>query len=486
LSPAWLVVVLAVAVQPVTATDPEAQERACKAGDGATCRALGSRFADGPWRERDYFRALDLLARGCELRDAQSCVRQALMLARKQGRAVAAPAEIDALYEKACGAGDVHGCYLTGLKYLPPSDPSRDKGTKDLARALAIFDRACDAGDGEACGQLAGMYGRGDFGVAKDAARAAEHYRRACDAGRFCGGLALAYANGDGVAKDDERAAALFARVQQDRLLSCEKGDADDCFRLGASFREGRLGETKDLSRAEASFGRACELGDAYGCRDQRMMLDGPFGAATRDTARVEALRKREVEIRERLCDAGAFNECLQAQSPRAQYQACEHGDPEACYRLGRSYLDRNMGDTPRAAHFYQKGCDLGTASSASSSRLFTRRGGAECLRTSHGRRRSTRRLAAWGRGMRVPRSATSRHRAAAGRGTSRPRRRTTGKAATRGRISAASRAARRCATAGASRATPPPPQWLIEGPATGTTRMAVTSSPSCCGTAPG
>jgi TPR repeat protein len=120
------------------------------------------------------------------------------------------------------------------------------------------------------------------------------------------------------------------------------------------------LGELKNAARADALYEKACDLGDAYGCRDLGLMLNGTFGGAARDPARVEALRKREAETRERLCDKGDFRECWLALSPRAQYQACEHGDPQGCYRLGRSYLDGNMSDTPRAAHFYEKGCELG------------------------------------------------------------------------------------------------------------------------------
>ena len=53
---------------------------------------------------------------------------------------------------------------------------------RDLPRALALFDKACQAGDPFACHSLGYCYEHGN-GVAKDQARATALYRKACTGG---------------------------------------------------------------------------------------------------------------------------------------------------------------------------------------------------------------------------------------------------------------------------------------------------------------
>jgi hypothetical protein len=161
------------------------------------------------------------------------------------------------------------------------------------------------------------------------------------------------------VAKDEARASVLFAQALEARLKSCSAGQATDCSRLGSYHREGKLGAPRDSSRAITFYEKACDLGDADGCRDLAPMFHGTLDPSMRNLTRAQELGKRAAEVRERLCEAGDFDECRQAGSPLAQYRACDHGDPEACHRLGRTY-EGNADDTPRAAHFYEKGCDLG------------------------------------------------------------------------------------------------------------------------------
>jgi TPR repeat protein len=57
---------------------------------------------------------------------------------------------------------------------------------KDYTRAVELYKKACDMGDGWGCKSLGGMYEYGE-GVAKDSTRARELYKKACDLGAEIG-----------------------------------------------------------------------------------------------------------------------------------------------------------------------------------------------------------------------------------------------------------------------------------------------------------
>src|SRR5688572_16500630 len=63
--------------------------------------------------------------------------------------------------------------------------------------AVGLYSKACDGGDASACATLGVMYAEGQ-GVAEDEERAAALYQKACDRGAAggCSGLAYMYENG--------------------------------------------------------------------------------------------------------------------------------------------------------------------------------------------------------------------------------------------------------------------------------------------------
>ena len=66
------------------------------------------------------------------------------------------------------------------------------------------------------------------------------------------------YANGNGVAKDDTRAAAFYSRA-------CNANDALGCSNLGSNYWNGR-GVPHDDSHAAALYSRACDANNAIAC----------------------------------------------------------------------------------------------------------------------------------------------------------------------------------------------------------------------------
>jgi TPR repeat protein len=64
--------------------------------------------------------------------------------------------------------------------------------------------------------------------------------------------------DGEGVAKDDARAAGLYSKA-------CDGGDADGCSYLGNLYRFG-VGVAEDPDKARQLFTKSCNMGDQMGC----------------------------------------------------------------------------------------------------------------------------------------------------------------------------------------------------------------------------
>lgn len=144
----------------------------------------------------------DVAAPPCPANDLPRCRTLALEAIRANDDGRAAD-----LARFACGAGHLPACRT--LAWLMENGRG---GPRDLPRARTLYQRACDGGELESCKNLAFLF---DTSVPPDRARAAPLYQRACDGGvlEACNNLANLYLGGDGVARDLERAIALYDRV---------------------------------------------------------------------------------------------------------------------------------------------------------------------------------------------------------------------------------------------------------------------------------
>jgi TPR repeat protein len=191
---------------------------------------------------------------------------------------------------------------------------------------------ACTRGEGESCFALARTYYLGR-GVATDYSRAASLYSRACDAGnsKGCGWLGAMY-EGQGLAKDAARAAAMYSREVALLSKACDAGDPSSCNDIGDRYRYDFWGK-KDFVRAAESFSKACDGGSADGCKSLGSMYLGGVGVP-KDFYKAVAL----------------------------QTKACNLGDGDGCfiaalaYQYGRN-IEKNTG---RARELYQKFCAMG------------------------------------------------------------------------------------------------------------------------------
>jgi len=155
---------------------------------------------------------------------------------------------------------------------------------------------ACDAGDAGSCNELGESYRNGD-GVAPDEKRAAALYDKACDGGDGLGciNLGVSYAQGIGVTTDDTRAATAYRKA-------CDVGSMDGCVSLANHYVTGR-GVTKDASRAVPLLEKACAARHSDGCWTLGAIYEIGQSSVAKDPARAAVLYKRA-------CDLGSNRAC--------------------------------------------------------------------------------------------------------------------------------------------------------------------------------
>jgi TPR repeat protein len=124
-----------------------------------------------------------------------------------------------------------------------------------------------------------------------------------CDAGSAdrCRRLAASFAFGQGVAKDEARATALYEHA-------CALGDPPACVFAGQMHEFGH-GVPKDVGAAVGPYERACALHWAAGCYNLAIVLERGVGV-TRDAARA-------ADLYAIACNAGAKEACVRAEALR-------------------------------------------------------------------------------------------------------------------------------------------------------------------------
>lgn len=289
-------------------------KKACDLGEGKGCFDLALLLEPGAMGA-DLERVVDAYRKGCDLGEAAACVNLGLLA--EVGRATNITDAPAALFERACEGSSGAGCF-NQARLL-------DKGpTRDPARALVAFDRACELGVPQAC-LLAGQHLRDGSGAAASLEAACERWEKACDANvteacvllggardelhdavgagtaykRGCDGgdpaacveLGLKVEKGDGVTANPARAVALFE-------AACSKGFATGCFHAGGFLVSH---DPPKFELALEAFAKSCDLGEGRACFEAGDLLSS--GDLPEDTARAKAFFKRA-------CDANVDGGC--------------------------------------------------------------------------------------------------------------------------------------------------------------------------------
>jgi TPR repeat protein len=240
------------------------------------------------------------------------------------------PARAVALYEQACDGDDARGCSRLAYAYAHGRGAAVDeaRAVALYRRSIALFTPSCDKGDAQDCDGLGIQFVKGN-GVPKDEARALALFTKACDGSSAsgCANLGIMYADGEGVPKDAARALALYTKA-------CDGGDALGCSNLGMFYKHGE-GVPKDEARALVLYTKACDGDYALGCANLGDMYVNGNGVP-KDETRALALFTR----------------------------ACDGGSAPGCANLGIMYADGEgvPKDAARALALYNQACDAGSA----------------------------------------------------------------------------------------------------------------------------
>ncbi len=153
----------------------------------------------------------------CNHGDGKACDREGALLASTK------PSQAAAAYDMACGLNYPLGCLHAG---------ALAEKSKNAGPAIEDYEKACSSGVGDACSAVEALAASSKVPVTTRLG----HYERGCDAGKLdacnSAGTLYATANGDGLAKDPPRAAALYQRA-------CTGGNAAGCKLLSDACKAG-------------------------------------------------------------------------------------------------------------------------------------------------------------------------------------------------------------------------------------------------------
>ncbi len=151
--------------------------------------------------------------------------------------------------------GEQHAaCTELGVAYLEGAGIPEDQ-----ARALALFEHACQRADGQGCHQL-GLQLAGADGAQRDLARAGQLHVMGCDLGcaQACGEAARILYNGELGAPD-------YEQVKEVAQRGCDADDATSCLVLGVLYANAQ-GVGSDLDLARRLLMQACNGGQKPAC----------------------------------------------------------------------------------------------------------------------------------------------------------------------------------------------------------------------------
>jgi TPR repeat protein len=286
----------------------------------------------------------------CQKGDGASCDRFGSLVAR--GKAgTPDPARALAAFQKSCDAGYANGCANLGIRLA--FGPSHD-----AVKGAAAFARGCGLGSARSC-EIAG-----EAALQSDAQQALKLFSKGCDGGDFIActnaGFILAGGGGASVQRDDAKALEFARRA-------CFGGEAVACGNAGYKIE---LGESvpADPGAALVLYARACKLQDSQCFRGGMLLATGAAGVPKDDAAAKQLLDKS--------CGAGGGTASMACVVAGGLYGSagkaapagldhtistmkpqCDQKEGRACTFLGIAEFGR--GKKQDAADHLKAGCDL-------------------------------------------------------------------------------------------------------------------------------
>jgi TPR repeat protein len=168
----------------------------------------------------------------------------------------------------------------------------------DVYRSLSarypidVIEQAAAARDPVAMTLLGAAY-ETEIGVTKDLPRALALYDEACSLGiqRACTNVGMLYARGEAVAKGQAKANSIFEKA-------CQNGDLDGCNNYARA-----LEDSGKLTQARKIFRQACDAGSLGACHNLASSLENGADRGQQYTNAAQLYRQA--------CDGGLYQSCL-------------------------------------------------------------------------------------------------------------------------------------------------------------------------------
>ena len=294
----------------------------CDGAEASGCLGLGELFWHVPEEDARNL-ALVAFQRGCRLGALDACEKAANAIEVGVWTEGGDKASADALRRETCAKGGVASC-----RELAQSLFWRDRPDSEQARGQAVIERFCHEGDAESCGILVSRLDKEENGNPVELREWRELGCRAGEA-KHCRDLAeQAFAAGSGPPEDRTDALALFDRAceletyfcgQAEEIRArpglsagCTQGNTADCVALGELYADSQS-ELYAPDKAVALLGDACEAGAIAACGTAAgLLLSAEEGDLAESRMRAE----------------------------RWYVTACDAGNDDACFDLGRNLLD--------------------------------------------------------------------------------------------------------------------------------------------------
>ena len=141
-------------------------DKACEMGFGLSCATLGVMYFDSKDVKTDYEKSLEYTHKGCELNINIACYGEGLLYYKKGDYKTAL-----SILAKACDLKEANSCYFLGDLY--------NNIAKDEKAAKILYERACDLGNQDGC----------------IATNKTGNWKEAIDKDKFTGNIISVYAN---------------------------------------------------------------------------------------------------------------------------------------------------------------------------------------------------------------------------------------------------------------------------------------------------
>ena len=265
---------------------------ACKRGAGEGCTRAATMLSEGTPGYKLPDLARQQVEIGCnQLKYQPSCASLATSQAVAAGPASSGG---EALLAQACSGGDDMGCRIRANTLFYQRSDAASGG-----EAVKLFEPACKARKAWGCMGMADAYANG-WGVARDAARAGEFERAGCvdsagDKLRLCTRYGTRL-----VGSRDQKQLNLGEQILN---ASCSANDALACYQIGQLGFAPPAGATTTSQEAFYYSRRGCELGSGGACS----VLGGAY---VNGTDEVQAEPEAAIAILDRGCKLGDTNAC--------------------------------------------------------------------------------------------------------------------------------------------------------------------------------